>query len=62
LCGGRGGGGGDALLFIMWGFLFLCLATSESVIGFSLLLFKFNIDGNIGYEGGGVKNRGYSKF
>ena len=57
-----GGAGNDALLFVIWGLMFLCLATSESVVGFSLLLFKFSVDNSVNYGGEGVKSRGYSKF
>ena len=37
----------DSLLLCVWAIIFLCLATSESVIGLSLILFKNNIDENL---------------
>ncbi len=60
------GSDSDALLIFIWGLFFLCLATGESVIGLSLLLFKFAIEGSIRkfYGSGGEGNLGkkYSKF
>lgn len=37
----------DALSFFIFGFFILCLATSESAIGLSLLIFNFVLTSNV---------------
>lgn len=37
----------DAICLLIGGLLILCLATSESAIGLSLVLFNFTVTGNI---------------
>ncbi len=59
--------GSDSLLVFIWVVLFLCLATGESVIGLSLLIFKFAVEGTIRQFYGVSSERqlvgkGYSRF
>lgn len=50
--------------YLIYGLLILCLATSESVIGLTLVMFKFILYGSVNFKKNNlkVKNLGYSSF
>ena len=61
------GGVSDSLAILVWSVLVLCLATGESVVGLSLLMFKFALEGTIRkiygqIEGRRTVGKGYSRF
>lgn len=61
------GSWGDSLLFCIWGIVFLCLATSETVVGLSLILLKDNLEVGIReFQNSQVQHSGrgynFSKF
>jgi hypothetical protein len=51
----------DSLIIISWVLCFLCLATSGSVVGLSLLMLKFALDGTIRKPYGVITRGGSEK-
>lgn len=54
----------NALLYLIYGLLVLCLATAESVVGLSLVMFKYILYGAVQWNAGcsRVAAVGYSSF
>lgn len=51
----------NALAYLVYGLLILCLATAESVVGLSLVMFKYMLYGTTDLRGGSASS-GYSGF
>ena len=51
----------DAALLISWGLFLFCIATAESVVGLSLLMFKFILYHNVRDEYLGAFNKGITQ-
>lgn len=53
-----------ALTYLIYGLLILCLAAVESVIGLTLIIYKFIVFGTIRLRGTGMKRKryGYNSF
>lgn len=49
-----------ALTYLVYGLLILCLAAVESVIGLTLVVYKFIIFGTIKFRGLGLKGKKYA--
>lgn len=48
----------DSAILIAWGIMLFCIATAESVIGLSLLMFKFILYHNVRDEYAGFYSKG----